>query len=367
MLSYNASLCVYYACAIALKIQKKVMAKFIEPILLHTLPILFSLVFATSSLRMQVFNPSILCHCGLALYPISCLDDDSPIECIRGSVKSFNYHVMVLKVWGFSNFFLIFVSLGLVIRRAIKDDSMIALESKILRRVYGKSKVEYLKMNRKHVVKAVAIQVIACMVSYTLTIAMPILKLMGILDESERTEILMRLSIPTQGISSLLIFLCEKIYNYRRANPNIGYIKIISLLCCTRNGEAIFFSRMSMIVRNSEKEDNMENSSKANPLSVGMRISGLVSSDNDDGLNLEQMSVQSSIDTTNAINDPRWPNELGLPSSNPVSSLLGVEYDSEISSKNVPVSQLSQKVELIPDSMPALEEKRKYYTGNFHV
>ena len=186
--------------------------------------------------------------CVLTPYPSSCLSDDGSHECIRGDITSYKSLTIILKVWNMLNFFAIVLSLSIAVRRVIKIDKMLALESKIL------NNIEYLNVNRKNS-KAIVMQAVAYMSTYTLTILFPLLELLEVVHGSKRIEFLVNICVPAQGIFNLMIFLAQKIHSHRRVNPRMGYMRILGSLFCSTSEDVLFISRLSLLKRDIGSND----------------------------------------------------------------------------------------------------------------
>lgn len=90
--TYVASLCVYYFCALVLRMKPESITKWIEWFL-HLSPLIVGLVPAVLGLKTKSFNPGDSTPwCAFRRYPAACpthcwTPDDEGCECIRGSPK----------------------------------------------------------------------------------------------------------------------------------------------------------------------------------------------------------------------------------------------------------------------------------------
>ena len=77
MYAYNATLCIYYACAIGFHMRERYIQTYVEPIL-HGLPLTIGLYFGIPPLINQMYNPSyIVSWCSIVAYPYPCNQQDS--------------------------------------------------------------------------------------------------------------------------------------------------------------------------------------------------------------------------------------------------------------------------------------------------
>jgi len=116
MLGYNVSLCVYYACAIALRFSEKNIRKYVQPFLL-TLPIATGLWIAAPPLFHELYNPpttTMSCAwCNPTTYPDRnfCADNS---ECILRGKEAFDDNKTLFLAW-LLGFIIIAISIGLVV------------------------------------------------------------------------------------------------------------------------------------------------------------------------------------------------------------------------------------------------------------
>jgi len=101
--------------------------------------------------------------------------------------------------------------------------------------------------------KVVAMQAIAYLTAFALTIIWIVFLSKGSSDEEEIVVVKMwafKTSLflfPLHGFFNLVIFLCHKVYNYRRMNANESICNVLKLLFSTPLQEPCFITRISMI------------------------------------------------------------------------------------------------------------------------
>jgi len=101
--------------------------------------------------------------------------------------------------------------------------------------------------------KVVVMQAIAYLIAFALTIIWTVFLSKGSNDEEEIVVVKMwafKTSLflfPLHGFFNLVIFLCHKVYNYRRMNANESICNVLKLLFSTPLQEPCFITRISMV------------------------------------------------------------------------------------------------------------------------
>ncbi len=260
MFSYNASLCLYYACKFAIGVRNKSFLWIIEP-LLHAIPFITSLGFSSSCLALGLLNRTLDKDCICVLAP--------PLlnSTTAGPNKSYYKTLkMILSILSTLNLFIIVLSLSIVIGCTIKANKDLDLQSRILRRVYGQSSKQYRKMNSKKS-KAIFIQAAVHLSVYALTILFPLLDNINIVHGKSRW--FAKMAIPAQGIFNLFLFIAgQRIHScfisstsrqqgqedLQEQEINLGgYVRsffrknFLTPSCCEQDHEFVFISRLSIV------------------------------------------------------------------------------------------------------------------------
>jgi hypothetical protein len=129
MFTYNAMLCVYYACAIAFAMQEQNIKKRVEP-LLHIIPLVAGLVPAVIFIFTEMYNPQIgnslpqASWCTPSRYPSHC-GQENAVECIRGFDAS-NSILAAIAVYSSFGFLTIVISLSLVLHKVKQTEKYYA-------------------------------------------------------------------------------------------------------------------------------------------------------------------------------------------------------------------------------------------------
>ena len=156
--------------------------------------------------------------------------------------NSFNFDIIMIAVCGFLFTFVI-VCFGLIIRRVRKVDRAFINDYPDLKKMFSSRAVrKILKAQEK--TKIVFTQAVAYFISFLLTLG--ILLTRGIIDEPLWMIRLWYVMMPLQGFFNMLIFVYYKIFNYRRANPEVSrWETFVLLLTGSSSTDPIMFSRIS--------------------------------------------------------------------------------------------------------------------------
>lgn len=280
MYGYNATLCLYYACAIAFRMKEKVIAKYVE-IFIHLGPITVALGTSLSQLLSGGYNPSPWqAWCDAAPYPYNCADHDyEHLDCIRGQKPKTSAHA----VWIFFitvAAFIVITCLSLVtfaihrasreLKRAILINQQLhSSRSDTAKRAKALERVKESNQNSK----IVMIQSFAYISAFVWTLLFPVLRI--VMEPNPLwIDKAMLIFMPAQGFFNFLIFLWQKVYSYRRVNPNSSRREALHQIFCQANiEEPVLISRLSMVQRpeepggsqidiimDNEDEDNVKDS-----------------------------------------------------------------------------------------------------------
>jgi len=262
MLHYNSMLCVYYACAIAFTMKERNIKKYVEPIL-HGFPLLAGLSHSVPPFFYELYNPGIKAYpwCGPYPYPDECFVTEN-VTCIRGSLRAAKVFEIFFVMTVSYLFITITFSLGMVIWKVVLMDRMMMKISK-LSDEHNHRGVE-LMLEKHRNTKAVLIQAFSYIVALLLGVIPPLLLLTGAIKVTQvKTSIvfghLTLVLFPLQGFFNCLIFVCFKVYNYHRIQPDISSCQIIGILFCTSSHEPCVISRISIVNKDHEFEDECNN------------------------------------------------------------------------------------------------------------
>jgi hypothetical protein len=273
MFVYNGALCVYYACAIALRMKEERIRKRVEPFL-HALPIAIGLGVAVPSLFLELYNPSQ--HdpwCTSYPYPSNCTSGfgqaEPETECIRGVDSQKSATVFLMTGIG-TLFVVILVSLVLVLWRVYSTERELR---KMYRKLLEKTSGHHPKypkvalafdgtrdastvavtdiIKSQNNTKVVFYQALAYILAFVLTLIFPILNLTG----SKNLPLLLKLIfMPLQGFFNFIIFIGHKVYNYRRVNKEASICSVVRTLFRGALEEPMFMSRLTIV--NNDRDAN---------------------------------------------------------------------------------------------------------------
>lgn len=286
MYTYNATLCIYYACAIGFLMREGHIQKYIEPVL-HGLPLFLGLYMGIPPLFQEMYNPSNLAsYCSVVSYPTVCYQEDS---CnIRGDYRHFTTYTHKIVFLIMVLFCTIIVSFALVICRAIQLDRHISSikyqnnnDAEIAQREPSHTnnddnedsesndnesidttttnpRVEQEAivgnvLDKRHHVKIIIKQALGYLFALIITLVFPALRLNVVVKDFMEISIvwdkLSAVFVPCQGFFNFIIFVSHKVYNYRRVNPDVPVSRVLRNMFCTRFQEPMFISRITIIER----------------------------------------------------------------------------------------------------------------------
>lgn len=264
--AYNGSLCLYYACTIALAMKEARVKTYVEPIL-HIWPIGIAFLSAILPLFYDMYNPgnSTFAWCAGLPYPEECTYDES-VECLRGSSKAMGVlrkGLVVLIVFDFS---LIFITMVMVIAKAIKINGMVEMVYKKLQ-ARNDSAAWHEEMNFRHHlatrqsnVKATIIHALSYILAFLIVLMIPLLVAVDTFPNpfgSEKTQEewetrfrvdkAMLVLMPLQGFLNFFIFISLKVYSYRQVHREVSVFQALVKVLLERIQEPCYISRISIV------------------------------------------------------------------------------------------------------------------------
>lgn len=320
MFYYNGMLCVYYACAIAFGMREKIIKKKIEPILL-SFPIIVGLGCAIPPLFFEQYNPAIsnTAWCSIQSYPAECRY--SKIDCVRGAdiedMLKIIFTVMVI-----ADFFIIFISLVLVLWKSVQADKLYSRLPTLYARLPRQHRREIRTViTNHHTSKAVLIQALCYIAAFLLGLLAPVLRITGAVNAHGATEEefnslvkydkFQLVFLPLQGFFNFLIFISHKVYNYRRINRDVSIFSVLRLLFCSSAHEPCFISRIAIVGAHADVETtrNVEalqeakidscNDVSSNKLNVGEFYSCSSDSLDNSGEDIVQIHIHDEMNEMN--------------------------------------------------------------------
>ena len=278
MFSYNVSLCVYYACAIAIAMKEETIIRKIEPFL-HAIPVVLGLICSLPPLLVDMYNPAVgnVSWCFSQPYPTECAFEVD-LECIRGLKPKGNVSVPLVLLISLS-FLTIVASLLSVWFKVRKNESALTR----MRRIYREHPA-YRRIYIKHVdSKDVLVQSLWYIGAFSISLFPAGLRAVffggskahmniGVTGTGSPPSIhLVRLDkailvlLPLNGFFNFIIFMCHKIQIRRKLQPNMSVWTAFSGILFEKTiNEPCFISRISRVevrrpvFHNEDEEDEDE-------------------------------------------------------------------------------------------------------------
>ena len=263
MFSYNVSLCVYYACAIAIAMKEETIIRKIEPFL-HVIPVVLGLICSLPPLLVGQYNPAVgnVSWCFSQPYPSECAFEED-LECVRGLKPKGNVSVPLVLLISLS-FLTIVASLLSVWFKVRNNESALTR----MRRIYRKHPA-YRKIYIKHIdSKDVLVQSLWYIGAFSISLFPAGLRAVffggsnsnahmniGVTGTGSSPSIhLMRLDkailvlLPLNGFFNFIIFMCHKIQIRRKLQPNMSVWTAFSGILFEKTiNEPCFISRISRV------------------------------------------------------------------------------------------------------------------------
>lgn len=264
--TYNLMLCLYYYCAISLNMTERKIKTTVEP-WLHGLPLVVGFGLALPPLLLDLYNPSMIAYawCAPVPYPYECHWYQSQIDCIRGDAKLMKLVLYIISGCTAALILLIIITLVVVIVKVVQTDRFLKqLSGQITKKGLPKLDVARTMHQRS---KAAIYQAAAYILAVILS-ELPVLLLSsGMVSAfgSPRQqkvgnimEKIMLLLLPLQGFFNCIIFVCHKVYNYRRVHSHVGICHVLRLLFLSSSHDPTFVSRISIVGGHEEEEKEEE-------------------------------------------------------------------------------------------------------------
>uniref|UniRef100_A0A7S3PU89 Uncharacterized protein n=1 Tax=Chaetoceros debilis TaxID=122233 RepID=A0A7S3PU89_9STRA len=253
MFSYNAMLCLYYACAIGLVMDERKIRKIVEPVL-HGFPLAVGLSMSIPPLFQDNYNPSEW-EAWCVPHPIICDMDAPGFPCIRGNFSAGNTHVVIILRASIAALFIIIVtSLMMVAVRVITTNRDFKMMAKIHEKMHpgnGLRKqgfsIETIR-EKNDTTRTVLIQAMVYLLAVTITLIFPIIQMLHLHAEGSLwPNYLELIFMPLQGFFNFAIFLYYKVGNFRRHNPDVTSLKVVRLFFTKKVEEPVLISRISIV------------------------------------------------------------------------------------------------------------------------
>jgi len=222
---YNMNLCVYYACTVALSMQAKKIARFVEP-WMHLITIVVSVWVSLDVLLNGGYNPAPrgTSWCTMTPLPYSCLEPLLSPPCERGSKKNHHYMESIIRFISGGLLVIMFISLSMVCVKVTK----LYLGVRKSRRGHGRITEQQKANLDSHFccMRATFIQAISYMLALLITILPSLFVMLTPLPDS-MLNYMPALTLPLQGLFNLAIFVGAKVYHLRRADSEVSLIKAL--------------------------------------------------------------------------------------------------------------------------------------------
>jgi hypothetical protein len=262
--AYNGSLCVYYACTIALAMKERNVKTYVEPIL-HVWAVAIGLLSSILPLFYDLYNPatSTFAWCAGLPYPEECAYEKS-IECLRGNAEAMGVLRQGLVVLIMFDFSLIAVTMIMVIVKAIKTNQFVEMVYKRLQARHD-SAAWHQEVNFRHHlvtrqsnVKATIIHASSYIIAFLIVLLIPLLIASDTfedpidMNESElesrfQVDKAMLVLVPLQGFFNFFIFISLKIYNYRQTHNEARMFQAFIKVIKEPIQEPCYISRISIV------------------------------------------------------------------------------------------------------------------------
>mmetsp|Transcript_2935 Transcript_2935/g.4165 ORF Transcript_2935/g.4165 Transcript_2935/m.4165 type:complete len:613 (-) Transcript_2935:841-2679(-) len=254
MYSYNAMLCIYYACAIALKMKERNICRFVEPAL-HLFPFAVGIAAAVPPLFYNLYNPPAW-ESWCFMEPLGCGRDGGIVSeiCVSGELRAYELAVVLCSaVLGFF-FFVIITALIMICASVVKVSRQYLVIVKdqenmpiSVKDSMQQSIMERIRKNHE-VTKTVLVQALVYFLAFLLTLAFPLIQLAGFHKEGAHWPMYLQLIFtPMQGFFNFLIFLYYKVANYRRMHLETSTKEILRLFFLGKAIEPLEISRISLL------------------------------------------------------------------------------------------------------------------------
>jgi len=302
---YIAGLCIYYLCTIVFKVKRDTIRKYIEP-LIHLFAIGVAVTLGTVGIIGYYYNPSPFTpYCSVSPFPYWCAggsfteasfgeslrpsDDASRTsfnECsiaLSDTTKSFQASVNIyvflsnLIIWSVILFCLLIVILAVWRDHRILKSNLKSLNSGTMRiRTRGarkdesdESNVEQQRENDTQMLKTSyrntkiiffhAISYILVCILINIFPTLNFLLAPGYNIPDAYHIFFMLIILPSQGFFNFLVFVSHKIQNIKATSQeHVTIGQCLQKIFTSREERVVLFSRISMVARNHQNEQEME-------------------------------------------------------------------------------------------------------------
>ena len=258
MLAYNAMLCVYYACAIALKMKERNIRNNVEPIL-HVFSFSVGLSYSLPPLIDNTYNPSAW-EAWCSPKPLGCDMKNPDTDCVRGSFKAHHIvDIIVIVNLGLHVFIVIVITsfsmVSLQVIRTSRDTEVLIKAQLLYSRQTDLQQREPFPIDRirenHETTKAVLRQALVYVLAFVVTLISPIIQTLhtslNLHEKSHWPNYLELVFTPLQGFFNFGIFLYYKVDNFRRSNPALSISEVLRLLFKGNLDEPFMISRISLL------------------------------------------------------------------------------------------------------------------------
>lgn len=230
MYGYNFSLCIYYACAIALRLKEIFIAKYLEPFY-HLIPLAVGSTAAIIPLVADMYHPTGWEAWCTVQSTVTANDDTQHTIAIIIAT-------LILFLLG-----MVIIAFIMIIWRVMATE--ILLKSPIYKLV-RRGHLRFNEVQKSHDnTKVILFQALAYIFVFIFTLTPAILRC--VCGNSKRVARLQVVLMPLQGFFNLLIFVSHKIYNYRRVHQDVSRCEVLWLLFRGSPTEPVILSRISIV------------------------------------------------------------------------------------------------------------------------
>ena len=264
---YNASLCVYYLCAIKFKLKQSTIRNRCEP-LLHTASFLCGIIPSILYLIGNLYHPSPWDPwCTATLYPWYCglksVDDKENCMVIQGNLTYASFAFKVLFFGFFIGAVALVGSMIVITWSVYRQERLI---KRYIRRVYrsrsrGSDTQNHLAscQSRHHYTKVILCQALAYIFAFLLCQSNIIISLLSVRLDIERPmglQFYHLVTRPLQGFFNLVVFVGHKVYNLRQIKNDISISEAIYQVFTVAEEPRFFFTQISLVRHHGDKDQD---------------------------------------------------------------------------------------------------------------
>ena len=270
--AYNVALCIYYFSSIKSKLKDSAMRnwgirKWVEP-MMHICCISLPIALMVLMKSMGYINPSpYLPWCGVSAYPYWCHRDAEENCDLRGGTHNReNFHRLVMSWVGIYviGILAIVISMVLIVCSVYRQEKLVRKRADVVESCLVESNEEDMeklassKANYR-LSKVISIQAASYVlpILITSTSGMMIRTFPISWREIKAVQICRILMVPLQGFFNLLVFVGDKVYSYRLANPEIHIWKACIHILIMPMSKNFVFSQMSLMEIEGQEADKI--------------------------------------------------------------------------------------------------------------